>query len=258
MATQMKLHVAIALVLAGCQTTSKPTPPKEDVVLTSVAAPPPTATPPEPVGFAEVTIPGDLKAFKLTGVKAHRLAMAFIPGMCVHPVGYVQAFQHTAAERGDLVTVQGDTACLGEGDSQRRWTSDLVTMDARIMKAFDAAGLGAPQEIALIGYSQGAERIERLVAKYPEKYTRAVLIASPITPSAQVYKKAKAVVMMAGTNDGSKGTMAASATRFEKSGVRSTYIELIDARHGGMGVDPEKQMAKALDFLESRQSTTND
>ena len=77
-----------------------------------------------------------------------------------------------------------------------------------------------------------------------------MLIASPITPSAATYKKAKAVVMMAGTNDGSRGKMQQSVTLFEKAGVPSTYIELIDARHGGMGVDPEAQMAKALDFLE--------
>lgn len=236
------------VLVAACAKVPK----AEPVELTSVAPQPPAspAAPPEPVGVAEVVVPGDLKAFKLTGVKAHRLTMAFIPGMCVHPVGYVQAFQHTAAARGDLVTVQGDTACLGEGDSQRRWTSDLVAMDARIMKAFEAAGLGAPTEIALIGYSQGAERIERLVAKWPEKYTRAVLIASPIAPSATTYKKAKAVVMMAGTNDASKGTMAASATRLARAGIPSTYIELTDARHGGMGVDPESTMARALDFLE--------
>lgn len=238
----------VVLALAGCQPAHK-SEPRSEAKLTSIEAPPPPS-PPEPVGIAEVPVPGDLKAFKLTGVKEHRLTMAFIPGMCVHPVGYVQAFQHTAATRGDLVTVQGDTACLGEGDSQRRWTSDLVAMDARIMKAFEAAGLGAPKEIALIGYSQGAERIERLVAKWPEKYTRAVLIASPIAPSAATYKNAKAVVMMAGTNDASKSTMAASAARFERAGVRSTYIELTDARHGGMGVDPEKTMAQALDFLE--------
>src|SRR3954470_7483869 len=77
----------------------------------SAASPPPLLAAPPPAAFSarveDVPIEGDLTAFVVRG-REHRLKMLFIPGMCVHPGGYIMAFQHTAAARGDLVSVQGD------------------------------------------------------------------------------------------------------------------------------------------------------
>lgn len=86
-----------------------------------------------PVHTVGVPVPGDLPALAVRGSKTHRLHMVFVPGMCVHPGGYVLAFQYAAAAHGDLVAVQGDVSCGGD-DSMRRWSNDLVAMDRRSMR----------------------------------------------------------------------------------------------------------------------------
>ncbi len=192
-------------------------------------------------------IANDLTAYVVRG-REHRMTMLFIPGMCVHPGGYVMAFQHTAASRGDLVTLQGDVSCGGDGGA-RRWSSDLAAMEKRIETAFDAAGLGAPRDVVVIGYSQGAERAERLVARWPERYAAAILIASPIEPAPRDFAHAAAVVTMAGTLDAQE-KMRAAVSPLGRAGIPSEYLPLPGARHGQMGEDPEKTMSEALDFVE--------
>ncbi len=231
------------------------------------AAPPALAAPPTPPSALEVSVrtvdvpvPNDLPAYVVRGARAHRLTMLFVPGMCVHPAGYAMSFQYAAAARGDLVAVQGDVSC-GDVFGGRRWSSDLLAMDRRIDAAFVAAGLvpegGAPENVVVIGYSQGAERAERLVARFPEKYVAAILIASPIVPSPRSFAKARAVVFMAGTLDGSQGTMRAAVSSFVKAGIPATYVPIPGARHGQMGEVPEKTMGEALDFVEKSWTPTS-
>lgn len=177
--------------------------------------------------------------------------MLFVPGTCVHPVGYVQAFQGVAAARGDLVTIQGDVSWGGDGLA-RKWSSDLEAMNRRIEAAFAAAGLGEPRDVTVIGYSQGAERAERLVQRWPERYSRAILIASPVVPSPWALARAGGVVLMAGTLDGALGPMRAAVGPLQRSGVPTTFLELPGARHGQMGADPALSMDHALEFLQGR------
>jgi pimeloyl-ACP methyl ester carboxylesterase len=174
--------------------------------------------------------------------------MVFIPGMCVHPSGYIMSFQHAAAARGDLLALQGDVSCGGDG-SMRRWSADLEAMDRRIDAAFRASGLGEPRNVVLIGYSQGAERAERLVARWPEKYASAVLLASPVVPSPRSLARANAVVLMAGTYDASAGRMRSAVAPLRGASVRATFVEVPGARHGEMGSEPERTMELALDFV---------
>lgn len=206
------------------------------------------ASDPGPVRTEELEVPDDLSAFVVRGARSHAMKMVFVPGMCVHPGGYVMAFQHTAAAHGDLLAVQGDVSCGGDG-SARSWSSDLSAMDRRITAAFEAAGLGPTRDVVVIGYSQGAERAEQLVARWPEKYSRAILMASPITPSTKRLARAKGVVTMAGTFDISRPRMKAAVGQLERAKVPALYVELPNARHGGMGDAPETSMASALEFL---------
>lgn len=175
--------------------------------------------------------------------------MVFVPGMCVHPAGYVMSFQHAAAARGDLVALQGDVSC-NDAFGGRRWSSDLVAMDARIQAAFRAAGLAEPRGVTVIGYSQGAERAERLVARFPERYSAAVLVASPVVPSPTLLARADAVVLAAGQFDLAQGTHPGAAVRLRRASIPSTFLTLPGARHGQMGATPEASMAEALDFVE--------
>src|SRR5205085_1587427 len=87
-------------------------------------------------------------------------------------------------------------ACARDGGdgSARKWSNDLVAMDRRIEAAFREAGAGELRDVVVIGYSQGAERAERLVARWPEKYAAAILMASPIEPSPRDLGSLSAVV----------------------------------------------------------------
>jgi predicted esterase len=210
---------------------------------------PPSAppSPSPPVGVEVVPIEGDLPAFVIRASAARRLSMLFVPGMCVHPGGYVQAFQYAAAARGDLVTLQGDVSCGGDGFA-RRWSGDLDAMNRRIEAAFRASGLGEPREVLVIGYSQGAERAERLVARWPTRYSSAILLASPIVPSAQDLGRAHAVVLMAGTLD-AQANMRSAVGPLRRAGIPATFLELPGARHGQMGNAPEKTMEEALTYI---------
>lgn len=201
-----------------------------------------------PVRTVDVPVPGDLPAVVVHGAREQRKSMLFIPGMCVHPGGYVMSFQHAAAARGMLVAVQGDVSCGGDG-SMRRWSYDLEAMNRRIDAAFQAAGLGEPRDVVVIGYSQGAERAEKLVARWPEKYSRAVLIASPVAPSPRLLGRARAVALMAGTLDIAQPKMRGAVAPLARAGVPAAYFAIPNARHGQMGDTPEETMRRALDFV---------
>ncbi len=168
--------------------------------------------------------------------------------MCVHPEGYVMSFAHAAAAHGQLVGVQGDVACA-PGSPFRRWSYDLEAMDRRIDAALRAAGI-EPRTITLIGYSQGAERAEKLMARFPEKYVSGVLIASPVAPSPALLGRARSIVLMAGTFDGAFATMRDAAGRLQRAKVPAAFFALPNARHGQMGDHPDPSIREALDFID--------
>lgn len=202
-------------------------------------APAPQSSP-EPIRVEEVAVPGDLPAYVLRGVRKQHHPMVFLGGLCVHPQGYVQSFAHAAAEHGVVVGLQGEVSC---GGGQSRWAYDLERTNRRIDAAFAAAGLAAPADAIVIGLSQGAERAEQLLARWPEKYTRAVLVASPVDPKPH----AKAFVLMAGDFDIAKGRMSAAVAH---ASAPSKFIALKNGYHGEFGATPNGSFAAAFDFLD--------
>jgi pimeloyl-ACP methyl ester carboxylesterase len=131
----------------------------------------------------------------------------------------------------------------------RRWSSDLEAMDRRIDAAFHAAGLGDPSGITVIGYSQGAERVERLVARWPDRYSSAILISSPVIPSSRALAKANAIVLMVGSLE-RQDPMRSAVGPLTRAGVPTRFLALPGARHGQMGPEPSDAMAQALDFID--------
>src|SRR2546423_526314 len=108
--------------------------------------------------------------------------MVFLHGMCGHGLGYAQAFQFAAAKKGMLIAPQGDRKC-GDGP-WAAWSNDLDLLDERIVNAFRATGdTGSIDDIVIMGYSHGALRAESLARKWPQSYTRPVLMGSPRVPS---------------------------------------------------------------------------
>jgi pimeloyl-ACP methyl ester carboxylesterase len=172
--------------------------------------------------------------------------MVFLHGMCGHALGYAQAFQFTAARRGKLVAPQGDKPCQGPWAS---WSGDLEALDARIVDAFHRLGEADPiDDVIVIGYSQGAMRAEDLARRWPDRYTRLVLMASPRLSSPRGFDKVLSTVMMAGERD-RQDLMKQSARVMAKAGIPSTFMVIPEATHGAMGPTPEKTMSEALDWL---------
>jgi predicted esterase len=166
-------------------------------------------------------------------------------GMCSHGLGYAQSFQWNAAKKGIVVAPQGDKPCGGPWAS---WSLDLRALDERIVGAFIALGLPEPiRDITLVGYSQGASRAEALARKWPDRYSRLILIASPDAPSARGLRQLRCAVMMAGERD-RQDLMKQGASAFRAAGVPVTFQVIPQARHGEMGPHPEETMASVLDW----------
>lgn len=203
----------------------------------SEAAPPPA----EEVRIEEYAPEG---AFVLRGSRAEGRAVLF-GGQCAQPQGYAEAIKLAAARRVQLVTLRGDKPCTGD---YWGWTFDLDALSGRIDRTFRALGLGEPRDVLLIGYSQGASVAELLVAREPEKFTRAVLIAKPSRPEPWHFKKARAVATMAGTRD-AQALMIRGSRTLAAAGVRARYFPLPGATHGEMGDDPEGTFEQVLAWL---------
>jgi predicted esterase len=196
------------------------------------------------VSVEEEEVPDDLPAFFLRGGTGAKEKMVFLTGACTHPQGYVQSFQFAAHEKGSVLAPQGDVSC---GGPYRSWSFDLAKQNARIQAGFAAAGEESDREIVLIGYSQGARLAELLADRYPERYTRLILIGAPTQPSATRLRRAHAVVMMAGEYDATE-RMKAGARNLVAAGVPTIYLEMPKAKHGQMS-DAERTMGQALDWV---------
>lgn len=207
-----------------------------------------------PIEIKTVTVPGDEPVFVLFGPRGACPRMVFLHGMCGHGLGYIQSFQQAARDHGGVIALQGDISC---GGPYRKYTADAAVADARIERAFAAiegegegsgGACAAGNDLVIGGYSQGAYIAERLAARFPERYTRLVLIGAPTTPSAALLGKARGVVAISGELDAAY-RMRDGVKALAAAGVPSTYLEMPGARHGEMR-EGERIMGEALGWLE--------
>jgi predicted esterase len=214
---------------------------------TSMSPEPPKNGPADgPVRMEALSSAEKPPTFVMRGGPAGSARLVFLHGMCAHALGYAQAFQFSAAKKGKLVAPQGDKPCQGPWAS---WSGDLETLDARIAAAFRGLGETDPiEDIVVIGYSQGALRAEELARRWPARYTRLVLIASPVLSSPRGLDRVRSTVMMAGERD-RQDLMKKGAEVLAKAGIPSTFMIIPQATHGAMGPTPEKTMGDALEWL---------
>jgi len=176
-------------------------------------------------------------------------------GMCADPKEDLDAWGSIAKEHGTIIAVMGDVACQGQ-PGRLRWTSDAAAIDRRIeatVRAVSAArGLSLDtSEMIVIGESMGAARAELLASKFPDKYTRLVLVGSPQTPSPQNLKAVRAVANLAGEKE-DQAAMRAGTRALENVGTPTRFWEIPGAIHGEYGRDGERIMSEALSFVSSR------
>jgi pimeloyl-ACP methyl ester carboxylesterase len=192
----------------------------------------------------------------MRGLREGATPIVFLHGMCGHGLGYAQSFQFAASKKGVVIAPQGDKPCGGPWAS---WTADLAAIDARIVDSFRAVGVSEPlRDVTVIGYSQGATRAEALARKWPERYSRLILIAAPDAPSPRGLDHVRSAVMMAGERD-RLDLMKAGAAAFRAANIPATFQAIPEARHGEMGPHPERTMGAALDWLwdNDRQKTAH-
>ena len=192
---------------------------------------------PDRLEVSTLDVPNDLPVFFLKGKTDKRIV--FLHPMCTHGLGYLQAFQFAAAEKASAIALQGEKSC---GGAYRQWSFELGETDARIGAAWNAAGDSRPvEDVMLIGYSQGASVANALAERFPDRYTRVILIGAPREP---VITKAKCAVMVSAEHD-AWWLMKQGADKAAKAGVPSTFITIPGARHGQMG-NAEEWMKRAF------------
>lgn len=200
-----------------------------------------------PLTATEVPVPGDLPAFVVTGPLGACPRMVFLHGMCGHGLGYVQAFTRTAREHGGVLGLQGDVPC-GADRVFSKYSPDVDEQDGRIRNALAACG-GEAEDLVVIGYSQGAYLAERLAERWPERYSRLVLLGAPTTPSAARLRGIRGAVMISGELDATY-RMKEGASGLLAAKIPAVYREMPGAHHGALP-DAERVMDEALDWLDA-------
>jgi len=252
----VKRFAFLLLLLAACHRppteSAKPAvaePPKEPVV--AVAAP---DLPPEPT-VEHLLVPGDLVASVVRGSTGKPPVTVFMGGVCSNANAYLRSFPHAAQKQGGVVGIEGDQLCgPGVDPRYRTYSWDANRQHARIEAALAAAGVTEiPKEgLTLVGYSQGAAIAEQLAAKYPQRYARIVLIASPTDPAPRDFARSRALVTMACSRDASLSRMKSTASATTKIGTPSTYFQMPDCTHGQVA-DGENIFGQSFDWLSSNE-----
>ena len=203
-----------------------------------------------PVRIEALDPTADPPMFVMRGGPRGSAPIVFLHGMCGHGLGYAQSFQFSAAKKGLLIAPQADVKC-GRGP-WAKWSGDVNALHARIEAGFRALGLDPVEDVLVIGYSQGATRAEQLAKKWPDRYTRLILMGAPQATSARGLERLRGAVMMAGDRD-RKDLMKAGARALVAAGIPAVFQIIPEATHGAMGPVPEKTMGEALDWLWSNQ-----
>ena len=211
------------------------------------------ASKPRRTGVIEnVDVPNDRKVLVVVG-DAKR-PVVYLHGMCSEPRSDLEAWASAVSEHGTVIGLEADAACPnGKG---RTWTTDPEAIDARVNEAIDAVGRARglsldASDLILIGESMGAARATALASRFPDKYTRVVLVGSPETPSAKDLARTKAVALLAGEKE-PQDKMRQGTTKLESAGLKARFWELDDATHGTYGPDGARVMSEAVAFVAGR------
>lgn len=278
--TTLRLSLALAAVaaLVGCGAAPVATPPlatpsvaappsapaesaREPVVVASpapAALPPPLPTPEEPPSLSEsvpparVEVPGDKAVYVADAPPGVDGVIVYLHGVCGDALAF-RAFERAALRFGSVVSLQGDDACDTPG--RFRWGIDVKHQQRRIKQALDAvaARRGAPLDrsrVVLMGYSQGALRVEALGVAFPAEYPRLVAIAGPRAPHLDAFRRSQSIALVAGAWD-IRSHLQEGAAKLVRRGIRAEYAELPRARHGQYGPDAERVLGDVLDWLYS-------
>jgi pimeloyl-ACP methyl ester carboxylesterase len=194
---------------------------------------------PVPAAVERFRVPGDMPASIVRGTTSAPPAIVFLPGLCSNANAYLWGFPEAARRAGGVIAIDGDQQCPGApGFHSFSW--DSMKQHARIEAALGAAGVESIPAggLVLIGYSQGASIAEQLAFRFPERYSRVVLIGQPGDPTPAMFKRSRAVVTMSCSLD-VPYRMKPAAKAIEAIGVPSTYVQMPGCSHGNIAAGDE-------------------
>lgn len=215
-------------------------------LLPNGAAPP--SPPHEPLG-RDVPVPGDRPAYVLPGNEGDPRVILYLPGMCGDTAA-ADHFHEAARAHGTLIAVRGDTPCE---NGRFKWRDGPAQIQTRLRAAFEQVNALRGGELdwgqtLLFGYSQGAERAERVAALYPKQYPRLVLGGPPQKASPQRLARAGRVAILGGELETTEN-MRAGFDALQAAGIVSRFFTLDCAYHGWFGTNAEAQLAEVLDWV---------
>ena len=208
----------------------------------------PPAPPHVPLG-EDVDIPGDRAAYVLRGNPDDPRVIVYLHGMC-GDITAADYFREAVRAHGTLIAVRGDTPCA---NGRFKWRDDASKIQTRIRAAFQRVNETGPGQLTLegallFGYSQGAERAERVSARFPQQYPRLVLGGPPTKASPLKLARAQRVAILGGELETTEN-MRAGFDALVTAGITSRFFTLDCAYHGYFGSNPESQLAQVLDWV---------
>jgi pimeloyl-ACP methyl ester carboxylesterase len=211
-------------------------------------------SPPLPPATVErIEVPGDLPAFVVRSASGAPPRAFFLAGICSNAYAYLLGFPEAARSAGGVVSIDGDLPCPG-APGFRSLSGDPEKQHKRIESALAAAGTHTIPAggLTVVGSSLGASILQALAAKYPERYPRVAIIASPKDPIANKFASTRAVVTMSCSRD-VPFRMKAAAKQIQAIGVPATYVEMPGCTHGNLA-DAEVKFAQVFRWLEQHGS----
>lgn len=199
-----------------------------------------------------IHVDGDADLEVLLGPPSSPQVVVYMHGVCGDPLAF-GSWARSARRRATFISLRGDEVC-DERPSRRRWSWDLARIDRRIRQAVEivsAFRVGVPLDetrIVLVGYSQGAHRVEQLAFRFPDHYRRVVMIAPANEPNAGRLAKTERVLLMAGEWD-ARSHIYSAFQALERRRHPSKYLELPKARHGQYGPDAARVMDEAFAWV---------
>lgn len=208
----------------------------------------PPAPPHTPVG-ENVPVPGDRPVYVLPGESGDPRVIVYLHGMC-GDVAAADYFRGAVLAHGTLIALRGDTPCAGD---RFKWRDDPTRIQERLRAAVASVGQAKQTPLSLndavlFGYSQGADRAERLAGRYPKQYRRVVLGGPPMKASPQRLFGAGRVAILGGELE-TTDNMRAGAEALQAAGIACRFFTLDCAYHGYYGTRAEAQLAEVLDWV---------
>lgn len=208
----------------------------------------PPAPPHAPLGV-DIEVPGDRPAYVLPGDSGDPRVIVYLPGMCGDATA-ADYFRESARAHGTLISVRGDTPC---DNGRFKWRDEPAKIQARIRAAFESVNRERGGDLSLdgallFGYSQGADRAEKVAAQFPKEYPRVVLGGPPLKPSPRKLGHAERVVVFGGELE-TTDNMRAGFDALQSAGIASRWFTLDCAYHGYFGSNAEAQLGELLDWV---------